>query len=94
MKAVLPPAEATRTQNRTTRGCLATIAFLYATAVLNVVRLPLVCLLLLPPAHGRSCCCSGSCCWPAAQPPPPPACLPAACQSSGDGHVSRQRNGG
>ncbi len=53
MKAVLPPAEATRTQNRTTRGCLAVILFLYLTAVLNMVR-PLLpgsttaCPLLLP----------------------------------------------
>ncbi|KAI7835787.1 hypothetical protein COHA_010307 [Chlorella ohadii] len=37
MKAVLPPAEATRTQNRTTRGCLAVILFLYLTAVLNMI---------------------------------------------------------
>lgn len=38
MKAVLPPAEVVRSQNRTTRGCLAVILFLYSTAVLNVVR--------------------------------------------------------
>ncbi|PRW56844.1 putative S-acyltransferase 16 [Chlorella sorokiniana] len=37
MKAVLSPAEATRTQNRTTRFCLAVILFLYSTAVLNVI---------------------------------------------------------
>lgn len=51
MKAVLPAAEATRTQNRTTRCCLAVIAFLYSTAVMNVVRLySASCRLLLPVA--------------------------------------------
>lgn len=62
MKAVLPPAEATRTQNRTTRFCLAVILFLYSTAVLNVVRAATA----FMPLHAAAAAAHRCCCPPCA----------------------------